>query len=188
MHSVSGMTEDRPEERAGISSPCATRVPLQGAALAVRRDWESNRKIKSREAPGCCQGWEPAGNRGPAGHWQGMHPSVPLSCALAWPGTPLGRGWLIPRAATGLGVARGPLLIPRASLTRRARDAPWEGTSFLKQDLLPPRCTSSFPGGRGSHNSAVTPMKSVRDTQGKLLRRRTPQRGLPTLFAHQDRT
>lgn len=26
-HGISGMTKDRPEERAGIGSPCATRVP-----------------------------------------------------------------------------------------------------------------------------------------------------------------
>lgn len=67
---------------------------LQGPK--VWRGWESIWEIKSREVPGCWKGWEPPGAGGAAGCWaragKRVHPSLPLSCALSWSGTPQTRG------------------------------------------------------------------------------------------------
>lgn len=91
------------------------------------------------------------------GREQAREHTSPCHCVLGW--DTLGRGWLIPGAAVGLGVARGPLLIPGSSLTPRARDAPREGTSPKAPGRTSslPKCTSRFPGGsppplrEGSH-------------------------------------
>lgn len=163
---------------------------LQGPK--VWRGWESNWEIKSREVPGCWKGWEAPGAGGGCRMLaKSRQKSAPLPAtvvcpALVWDNSD--QAWLIPGAAAGLGAARCPLLVPGASLTPRARDAPRGWTSFLKhrQDLLSPqihlrvsRRLGHNPPGGGLTNCRVSPGKSTRDTQGQLFTRHTSQQCSP---------
>lgn len=158
----------------------------------VWRGWNGNWETKSREVPGCWKGQELAGAGGSAGHRARAAKRVssppPLSCALSWVRTPLGKGCLIPRAAVSLGVAGGPPLAPGVSLTPRARDTPWEGTSFLTQRAgpTPPSQNASpdFPAPRSHQLPRVSRVIHARHAGTALYTTHTARRCLPTSLTH----
>lgn len=89
---------------------------------------------------GASWGWGLCRTLGKSRQGNAPLPATVLCPALGW--DTLGRGWLIPGAAVGLGVARGPLLIPGASLTPQSQECTSGGDLFPSstgRDLLPPK-------------------------------------------------
>lgn len=119
---------------------------------------KSNGEIKSREAPGCWKGWEPAGAGGSAGRWaRAGERAHPLPATVPCCDTS-GEEVAHPRSCREFRGGPGSSARPRSISDPQSQGCTWGGGLFPKalgrtHSSLPKR-TSGFPGaGRGSHQS-----------------------------------